>query len=53
MRDTLGEKIMTKFVAFRAKFDYSEDKKCKGIKKCVVRKSLSILSFKKQFTFFF
>ena len=42
MKDELGGKIMTEFVALRPKLysykklDGSEDKKCKGIKKCVV-----------------
>ena len=44
MKDELGGKIMTEFIAPRPKLysykvlDGSEDKKCKGIKKCVVRK---------------
>ena len=45
MKDELGGKIMTDFVALRPKLysykklDGSEDKKCKGIKKCVVKKT--------------
>ena len=48
MKDELGGKIMTEFVVLRPKLysyrelDGSEDKKCKGIKKCVVRKTKDI-----------
>ena len=48
MKDKLGDKIMTEFVALSPKrysyekLDGSEDKKCKGIKKCVVKKNLNI-----------
>ena len=53
MKDELGDTIMTEFVLLRPKFYYyekldgketlngphfMEDKKCEGIKKCVVRK---------------
>ena len=47
MKDELGGKVMTEFVALRPKLysyrelDGSEDKKCKGIKKCVVKKTLT------------
>ena len=47
MKDELGGKIMTEFVALRPKLysykklDGSEEKKCKGIKKCVVKKTLT------------
>ena len=47
MNNELGGKIMTEFVALRPKLysykvpDGSEDKKCKGIKKCVVKKTLT------------
>ena len=47
MKDELGGAIMTEFVALRPKLcsykklDGSEDKKCKGIKKCVVKKTLT------------
>ena len=47
MKDELGGKIMTDFVALRPKLfsykklDGSEDQKCKGIKKCDVKKTLT------------
>ena len=45
MKDELGGKIMTEFVAFRLKsysykYNSKEEKKCKGIKKCIVKKTL-------------
>ena len=52
MNDELGGKIMTEFVALRPKhysyreLDGSEDKKCKGIKKCVVKKTLTFEDYK-------
>ena len=52
MKDELGGKIMTEFVALRPKLysykklDGSEDKKCKGIKKCVVKKTLTFNDYK-------
>ena len=52
MKDELGGKIMTKFVTLRQKLysykklDSSEDKKCKGIKKCVVKKTLTFEDYK-------
>ena len=52
MKDELGGKIMTEFVALRPKlYSYrelvgSEDKKCKGIKKCVVKKTLMFEDYK-------
>ena len=52
MKDELGGKIITEFVALRPKFysykklDGSEDKKCKGIKKCVVKKTLTFEDYK-------
>ena len=47
MKDELGGKIMTEFMELRPKLysyeklDGSEDKKCKGIKKCIVQKTLT------------
>ena len=52
MKDELGGKIMTDFVALRPKLysykklDGSENKKCKGIKKCVVKKTLPFEDYK-------
>ena len=52
MKDELGGKIMTEFVALRPelysykKLDGSEDKKCKEIKKCVVKKTLTFEDYK-------
>ena len=52
MKDELGGKIMTEFMALRPKlYSYkklggSEDKKCKGIKKCVVKKTLTFEDYK-------
>ena len=52
MKDELGGKIMTEFVALRPKLyayrklDGIEDKKCKGIKKCVVKKMLNFDDYK-------
>ena len=52
MKGELGGKIMTEFVALRPKLysykklDGSEDKKCKGIKKCVVKKTLTFEDYK-------
>ena len=52
MKDELGSKIMTEFVALRPKLysykvlDGSEGKKCKGIKKCVVKKTLTFEDYK-------
>ena len=45
MKDELGGKIMTEFIALRPKsyaykYNSKEEKKCKGIKKCIVKKSL-------------
>ena len=43
---------MTEFLAFRPKLysyeklDGSEDKKCKGVKKCVVKKTLTFEDYK-------
>ena len=52
MKDELGGAIMTEFMALRPKLysyiklDDSEDKKCKGIKKCVVKKTLTFEDYK-------
>ena len=52
MKDELGGKIMTEFVALRPKLysykklDGVEDKKCKGIKKCIVKKTLTFKDYK-------
>ena len=45
MKDELGGKIMTEFVALRLKsyaykYNSKEEKKCKGIKKCIIKKTL-------------
>ena len=50
MKDELGGKIMTEFVTLRPKmYAYktgsAESKKCKGIKKCVVKKTISFYLF--------
>ena len=51
MKDELGGGIMTEFVTLRPKiYAYktgnSESKKCKGIKKCVVKKTISFEDYK-------
>ena len=51
MKDELGGEIMTEFVILRPKmYAYktgsAESKKCKGIKKCVVRKTISFEDYK-------
>ena len=52
MKDELGGTIMTEFVSLRPKLysykklDGSEDKKCKGIKKCVFKKTLTFEDYK-------
>ena len=54
MKDELGGKIMTEFIALGAKMyaykkldlDKPEDKRCKGTKKCVVAKSLTFDDYK-------
>ena len=52
MKDELGGAIMTEFVSLRPKLysykklDGSEDKKCKGIKKYVVKKTLTFEDYK-------
>ena len=61
MKDELGGTIMTEFVSLRPKLysykkldsmetpngpHFVEDKKCKGIKKCVVKKTLTFEDYK-------
>ena len=52
MKDELEGAIMTEFVALRPKLysyrklDGMEDKKCKGIKRCVVKKTLTFEDYK-------
>ena len=52
MKDELGGAIMTEFMLLRPKLyfyknlDGSEDKKCKGIKKCVAKKTLKFEDYK-------
>ena len=52
MKDELGGKIMTEFVALRPKTysylidDYSEAKKAKGTKKCVIERILKFSDYK-------
>ena len=52
MKDELGGKIMTEFVAFRTKTylyladDCEEDKKTKGTKKCVIKRRLKFSDYK-------
>ena len=52
MKEELGGKIMTEFVALRPKLysykklDGAKDKNCKGIKKCVVKKTLTFEDYK-------
>ena len=52
MKDELGGKIMKEFVSLRPKmYSYrvgnTEPKKCKGIKKCVVKKMITFDDYKK------
>ena len=52
MKDELGGKITNKFRSLRPKMysykvEESEPKKCKGIKKCVVRKTISFEDYKR------
>ena len=51
MKDELGREIMTEFVTLRPKmYAYktgsAESKKCKGIKKCVIEKTISFEDYK-------
>ena len=52
MKDELGVEIMKEFVSLRPKmYSYrvcnSEPKKCKGIKKCIVKKTITFEDYKK------
>ena len=52
MKDELGGKIMKKFISLRPKMysyrvEESEPKKCKGIKKCVVKKTITFEDYKR------
>ena len=52
MKDELGGEIMKEFISLRPKiYSYrvgnSEPKKCKGIKKCVVKKMISFDDYKR------
>ena len=52
MKDELGGKIMKEFISLRPKMhsyrvEESEPKKCKGIKKCVVKKTISFKDYKR------
>ena len=52
MKDELGRKIMKEFIGLRPKMysykigEKDEPKKCKGIKKCVVKKTISFEDYK-------
>ena len=52
MKDGMGGKIMTGFAVLRPKsyayrkLDNKDDKKCKGIKKCVVKKTITFDDYK-------
>ena len=51
MKDELGGEIMEEFVTLRPKINSyrtsnKESKKCKGIKKCVVRKTITFEDYK-------
>ena len=52
MKDEVGGKIMTEIFGLRPKsyahrkFDSKEDKKCKGIKKCIVKETLDFDDYK-------
>ena len=52
MKDELGGKIMKEFISLRPKMysykiEESEQKKCKGIKKCVFKKTISFEDYKR------
>ena len=52
MKDELGDKIMTEFTALRPnlyayrELDNNKDKRCKGIKKCTMKKTLDFDDYK-------
>ena len=47
MKDELGGEILEEFVTLRPKmYSERESKKCKGIKKCVVRKTITFEDYK-------
>ena len=52
MKDEAGGRIIEEFVGLRAKlysykmFEGKEEKKCKGIKKCVIKKNISHEDYK-------
>ena len=52
MKDKLGGKVSKKFVTLRPKsyayrkLDNKEDKKCKGIKKCIIKNTISFNDYK-------
>ena len=54
IKDELGEKIMTKFIGFRAKtynylIDYAnEDKRAKGTKMCVIKSEIKLENYEKK-----
>ena len=53
MKDELGGKIIKEFIGLRSKMysykigEKDEPKKCKGIKKCVVKKTISFEDYKR------
>ena len=53
MKDELGGKIMKEFISLRPKMysykigEKDEPKKCKGVKKCVVKKTISFEDYKR------
>ena len=52
MKDELGGKIMKEFISLRPnmysyRVEESEPKKCKGIKKCVVKKTITFEDYKR------
>ena len=55
MKDELGGRIITEFVALRPKTysyltdDFKEDKKAKGTKKCVIKRMIKFDDYKKMF----